>query len=140
LNESELFSYEKGDFTGAERTKRGMFELAHKGSLFFDEIRDLPMTMQAKLLRVLQEGEIQRLSAEKALKVDGRILAATKLSLAEQMKLGNFRSDLYYRINVIPITTPPLRKRKEYIPLLVEYFINYFDENIQEISVQFQNH
>ena len=138
LIESELFGYEKGAFTGADHTKRGLFELAHKGTLFLDEIGDLPMSMQPKLLRALQEGEIQRLGAEKVIKIDVRILAATNRSLDEEVKLGNFRSDLYYRINVFPITTPPLRKRKEDIPLLVEYFITNFNKkysrNITTIS------
>lgn len=138
LLESELFGYEKGAFTGADRLKKGMFELANEGTLFLDEIGDLPMSVQPKLLRALQEGEIQRLGSEKTLKIDVRILAATNRNLGDEVKAGNFRSDLFYRVNIFPITIPPLRKRKEDIPILIESFIATFNEkyskNIHQIS------
>ncbi|MGB5480191.1 MAG: sigma 54-interacting transcriptional regulator, partial [Eudoraea sp.] len=127
LMESELFGYEKGAFTGAEKRKKGMFELADRGTLFLDEIGDLPLSLQPKLLRALQDGEIQLLGAEKVRKVDVRIIAATNRSLEEEVEKGSFRSDLYYRINVFPITIPPLRQRKADIPLLVKSFVNSFN-------------
>ena len=126
LMESELFGFEKGAFTGADRLKLGMFELAHKGTIFLDEIGELPLAVQPKLLRALQEGEIQRLGAEKVIKVDVRVLAATNNNLQDEVEQGRFRSDLYYRINVFPITLPPLRKRKADIALLVEAFCDEF--------------
>jgi len=128
LIESELFGFEKGAFTGADRLKLGMFELAHTGTIFLDEIGELPLAVQPKLLRVLQEGEIQRLGAEKAIKIDVRILSATNNNLQDEVGAGRFRSDLYYRINVFPITVPPLRKRKTDIPLLVEAFCDEFNK------------
>ncbi|MGB5169885.1 MAG: sigma 54-interacting transcriptional regulator, partial [Eudoraea sp.] len=127
LMESELFGYEKGAFTGADKRKKGMFELADRGTLFLDEIGDLPISLQPKLLRALQDGEIQLLGAEKVRKVDVRIIAATNRSLEEEVEKGSFRSDLYYRINVFPITIPPLRQRKADIPLLVKAFVNSFN-------------
>ena len=127
LMESELFGYEKGAFTGADKRKKGMFELADRGTLFLDEIGDLPLSLQPKLLRALQDGEIQLLGAEKVKKVDVRIIAATNRSLEEEVEKGSFRSDLYYRINVFPITIPPLRQRKADIPLLVKAFVNSFN-------------
>lgn len=126
LIESELFGFEKGAFTGADRMKKGMFELAHNGTVFLDEIGELPLSVQPKLLRALQEGEIQRLGAEKVIKVNVRILAATNRNLQDEIEQGRFRSDLFYRINVFPITVPPLRKRKEDIPLLVHAFCDFF--------------
>ncbi len=126
LIESELFGFEKGAFTGADRLKKGMFELAHKGTIFLDEIGELPLSVQPKLLRALQEGEIQRLGAEKVIKLDVRILAATNRNLQDEVEQGRFRSDLYYRINVFPITIPPLRKRKPDIPLLMNAFCDEF--------------
>jgi transcriptional regulator with GAF, ATPase, and Fis domain len=138
LIESELFGFEKGAFTGADKLKRGMFELADKGTLFLDEFGELPFELQPKLLRVLQEGELQRLGAEKTIKINTRIIAATNLNLAQQVEKGRFRSDLYYRINVFPITIPPLRNRKTDIPLLVDAFIKLFNKKytrqVQEIS------
>ena len=138
LLESELFGFEKGAFTGADKLKRGMFELADGGTLFLDEIGDLPMSLQPKLLRALQEGEIKRLGAEKTMKVDIRLIAATNLSLQKQVEIGEFRSDLFYRLNVFPITIPPLRKRKSDIPRLINSFIKTFnekyDKQITEIS------
>ena len=138
LIESELFGYEKGAFTGAERMKKGMFEIADGGTLFLDEIGELSKIVQPKLLRALQEGEIHRLGSEKSIKVDVRIITATNLSLEDEVKAGNFRSDLYYRINVFPITIPPLRKRKQDIKLLVDFFCNQFSEkyskDIRQVS------
>jgi transcriptional regulator with PAS, ATPase and Fis domain len=138
LIESELFGFEKGAFTGADRMKKGMFELAHNGTLFLDELGELPLAVQPKLLRALQAGEIQRLGAEKVIKIDVRILAATNRNLKLEVDEGKFRSDLYYRINVFPITVPPLSKRKEDIPLLVQAFCDEFAQkytkDIKQIS------
>jgi chemotaxis protein methyltransferase CheR len=136
LMESELFGYEKGAFTGAEKRKKGMFELADKGTLFLDEIGDLPLSLQPKLLRALEDGEIQLLGAEVFKKVNVRIVAATNRSLEEEVEKGRFRSDLYYRINVFPITIPPLRQRKSDIPLLVKAFVNSFNSQYHKDVVQ----
>ncbi len=140
LLESELFGYEKGAFTGAMKLKRGRFELADQGTLFLDEIGELPPSLQAKLLRVLQSGEFERLGSEKTQKVDVRILAATNRVLSEEVKRGGFREDLFYRLNVFPITIPPLRKRREDIPELMEYFVQQFqekyDKRITSVSKQ----
>ncbi len=126
LLEAELFGYEKGAFTGAYTSKKGKFELAHEGTLFLDEIGDLPLTLQPKLLRVLQEKEFERLGGEEPIKIDIRIIAATNKPLELLMKEGRFREDLYYRLNVITLHIPPLRERPEDIPLLVEYFLHKF--------------
>ncbi|HWR62022.1 MAG TPA: sigma-54 dependent transcriptional regulator, partial [Clostridia bacterium] len=123
LLESELFGYEKGAFTGAATRKPGRFELAERGSIFLDEIGDMPLSVQAKLLRVLQEREFERLGGIKTIKVDVRIIAATNKNLASLVKQGTFREDLYYRLNVVPIEIPPLRERKEDVPTLVEHFL-----------------
>ncbi len=123
LLESELFGYRKGAFTGAEENRPGYFELAHQGTLFLDEVGDLPLNLQAKLLRVLQEKEIQRLGSTEAKAVDVRILAATNQNLEKMVKEKKFREDLFFRLNVIPIHLPPLRERKEDVPLLCEYFL-----------------
>ena len=123
LLESELFGYRKGAFTGAEENRPGYFELAHQGTLFLDEVGDLPLNLQAKLLRVLQEKEIQRLGSTEAKAVDVRILAATNQNLEKMVKEKRFREDLFFRLNVIPIHLPPLRERKEDVPLLCEYFL-----------------
>jgi len=123
LLESELFGYEKGAFTGAATKKPGRFELADGGSIFLDEIGDMPLSIQAKLLRVLQEREFERLGGIKTIKVDVRIIAATNKDLANLVKQGVFREDLYYRLNVVPIEIPPLRERKDDIPVLVEHFL-----------------
>ncbi|WML36062.1 sigma-54 dependent transcriptional regulator [Clostridium sp. OS1-26] len=123
LLESELFGYEKGAFTGATISKPGRFELADGGTIFLDEIGDITPLMQVKLLRVLQEKEFERLGGTKTIKVDVRIIAATNKDLSEMVKKEKFRQDLYYRLNVVPIKLPPLRERKEDIPLLAEYFL-----------------
>jgi len=123
LMESELFGYEKGAFTGAVTSKPGKFELADTGTVFLDEIGDVPAPVQVKLLRVLQERELERLGSNKTVRVDVRILAATNRDLRAALEEGAFREDLYYRLNVFPINIPPLRERKEDIPFLVEHFI-----------------
>jgi formate hydrogenlyase transcriptional activator len=126
LIESELFGYEKGAFTGALARKPGRFELADGGTLFLDEIGELAFDLQAKLLRVLQEGEFERLGATKTLRVDVRIVAATNRVLAQEVAAGRLRADLYYRLNVFPITVPPLRERKEDIAALAVHFTHHY--------------
>ena len=123
LLEAELFGYEKGAFTGAVKSKPGKFEIAHKGTLFLDEIGDMSLKLQAKLLRVLQERQVERLGGNTPIKIDTRIIAATNKNLEEEVKNGNFREDLYFRLNVIPLHLPPLRERKEDIPLLATFFL-----------------
>ena len=123
LIESELFGHEKGAFTGATARKIGRFELANGATIFLDEIGELPLELQAKLLRVIQEGEFERLGSSKTIKVDARIIAATNRNLKMAVEQGVFREDLWYRLNVFPITVPPLRDRKEDIPILVEHFV-----------------
>jgi transcriptional regulator with GAF, ATPase, and Fis domain len=130
LIESELFGHEKGAFTGAINRKIGRFELAHKGTIFLDEIGDLPIALQTRLLRVLQEREFERLGGEVTLKVDVRVIAATNRNLEEQVINGEFRQDLYYRLNVFPIESPPLRDRLEDIPDLVHHFINKYNKKL----------
>ncbi len=127
LMESELFGHEKGAFTGAVSRRIGRFELADGGTIFLDEIGDLPSDLQAKLLRVLQEGEFERVGGTETFKVDVRVIAATNRNLTNAMKEGGFRADLYYRLNVFPIRVPPLRERKEDIPPLVRHFAMKFD-------------
>lgn len=124
LLESELFGHEKGAFTGAIRTKMGRFELADEGTLFLDEIGDVPMSMQIKLLRVLQEQEFERVGGEGSIKVDVRIVSATNKNLEKEVAEGRFREDLYYRLHIIPMTLPALRDRRDDIPLLVAHFID----------------
>lgn len=128
LLESELFGHERGAFTGADRQHRGRFELADTGTLFLDEIGDLPHGTQAKLLRALQEKSFERLGGTRSLKVDVRVLAATHRDLEEMVRKGEFREDLYYRLNVVSIEIPPLRERREDIPHLVDHFIRQFAE------------
>ena len=130
LIESELFGHEKGAFTGAITSKAGKFELADKGTLFLDEIGEMPLELQAKLLRVLQEGELERLGSEQTKRVDVRIIAATNRELKKLSATGKFREDLYYRLNVFLILCPPLRKRKEDIPQLLLYFVKKFASEI----------
>ena len=128
LLESELFGHEEGSFTGATRQKKGRFELADGGTLFLDEVSAMPMSMQPKLLRVLQEYAFERVGGTKTLKVDARIIAATNSSLEEMVAAGQFREDLFYRLNVVPIKLPALRERRDDIPLLVCHFIGLFSE------------
>lgn len=129
LIESELFGYEKGAFTGANKNgKMGLFELADKGTLFLDEIGELPLSMQVKLLRAIQEREIERIGGTKPIPIDVRIIAATNRNLEEMMREGTFREDLYYRLMVFPIEIPPLRKRKDDIAALAELFLNQFNK------------
>ena len=123
LLESELFGHEKGSFTGAIRRKIGRFELAHGGTIFLDEIGEVSPPTQILLLRVLQDHRFERVGGEETLKVDVRVIAATNKNLTEEMKKGTFREDLYYRLNVIPIFVPPLRERKDDIPLLASHFL-----------------
>ncbi len=132
LIESELFGYEAGAFTGAVARKKGLFEAANEGTLFLDEIGDMPLTTQAKLLRALQEKEIMRLGGREPVKIDVRLIAATNKNLEEELKRGRFREDLFYRLRVITIEMPPLRERKEDIPLLVEYFIKKYLKEFQK--------
>lgn len=137
LLESELFGYEKGAFTGAEHTKKGRFEMAHRGTLFLDEIGDVSLKTQVNLLRVLQQKEVQRLGSEKMMEVDVRIISATNRDLAQAIREKRFREDLYYRLNVIHIEVPPLRERKEDIPLLIDAFIRKYclEMNREEVKV-----
>lgn len=124
LLESELFGHVKGSFTGALRDKKGRFELAHGGTLFLDEVVDLTKVVQAKLLRVLQEGTFERVGDEKTISSDVRIISAANRDLKREVERGNFRDDLYYRLNVVPIYMPPLRERKNDIPLLIDHFLD----------------
>jgi len=135
LLESELFGHEKGAFTGAIKRKKGRFELADSGTIFLDEIGDISPVMQVKLLRVLQEGEFERVGGEETIKVNLRVIAATNKDLQKLIMKNEFREDLFYRLNIIPINLPPLRERKEDIPTLVDFFLNKFAmKNKQEIK------
>jgi Nif-specific regulatory protein len=128
--ESELFGYRKGAFTGAEQDRAGLFEAADGGTLFLDEIGEMPVELQVKLLRALQEGEVRRLGDERPIKVDVRIIAATNRDLEQEVESGNFRNDLYYRLNVVPITLPPLRDRHEDVLPLAEHFVERFSKKM----------
>jgi two-component system nitrogen regulation response regulator NtrX len=126
LIESELFGHEKGSFTGATEKQVGKFEQADRGTIFLDEVGDMSQKTQAKVLRVLQEGEVERLGSARTIKVDVRVIAATNKNLEEEIEKGHFREDLYFRLAVIPISVPPLRERPEDVPLLVRHYIDYF--------------
>jgi two-component system nitrogen regulation response regulator NtrX len=126
LIESELFGHEKGSFTGAAEKQIGKFELAHKGTIFLDEIGDMSLRTQAKVLRVLQEGEVERIGSQKTIQVDVRVIAATNKKLEDVIERGEFREDLYFRLSVIPIRVPPLRERREDVAPLVEHFVQAF--------------
>ncbi len=132
LIESELFGYERGAFTGAVASKPGRFELANEGTLFLDEVADMPLEMQVKLLRVLQEHEFERVGGIHSMKVDVRIITASNKELQAEVKAGRFREDLFYRLNVVPIRLPALRERKEDIDLLVRYFVQQFNERLKK--------
>ncbi|MEN8199678.1 MAG: sigma-54 dependent transcriptional regulator [Thermodesulfobacteriota bacterium] len=135
LLESELFGHEKGAFTGADRQREGKFVQAAGGTLFLDEIGETSQAMQVKLLRVLQEQELQRVGGEETIRTDARIIAATNRDLEEEVRSGNFREDLYYRLNVVTVAVPPLRDRKGDVPLLVDHFVTKFSEkNRREVS------
>src|SRR5688572_5760987 len=137
LIESELFGHEKGSFTGATEKQIGKFELAHKGTIFLDEVGDMSLRTQAKVLRVLQEGEVERIGSQKTIQVDVRVIAATNKNLEEAIEKGDFREDLYFRLSVIPIRVPSLRERIEDIPALVEHFLAQFsaENNIRRKTV-----
>jgi formate hydrogenlyase transcriptional activator len=137
---SELFGHEKGAFTGAAQQRRGRFELAHSGTIFLDEIGEIPMDTQIALLRVLQERHIERVGGSRAIPVDVRVIAATNRNLSEAIAAGTFRSDLFYRLNVFPIVAPPLRKRREDIPILVEYFVKRFAETMAKRIRRIEKH
>ncbi len=137
LLESELFGYEKGAFTGAVASKPGLFELAEAGTFFLDEVGEMSVTLQVKLLRVLQERVLKRLGGVKDTAVDFRLIAATSKNLPEEIKMGRFREDFFYRLNVIPIVMPPLRKRTEDIPVFINHFLKFFTKK-NGISFQFR--
>jgi len=137
LIESELFGFEKGSFTGAIKTTRGKFEMADGGSILLDEISEMPLDLQSKLLRVIQEKELIRIGSETSTKIDVRIIATSNRNLAEEVKKGNFREDLFFRLNIVPINLPSLEKRKDDIPLLVESFLKKlsFDLGVQKKTI-----
>lgn len=143
LLESELFGYEKGAFTGARNFKKGLFEEANESTLFLDEIASAPLSIQAKLLRVLESGEIRKLGSTKSSKVNVRVITASNRNLSEEVKKGTFRDDLLYRLQVIEINIPPLRKRREDIPILVQHFLNHYriklNRDIKEIEPEAMN-
>ena len=144
LVESELFGHEKGAFTGAEKMRKGRFEMADGGTLFIDEVGDIPLTTQVKILRVLQEQQFERIGASESVNVDVRVIAATNRHLEDMVKNGLFRKDLYYRLNVVRVALPPLRERKTEIPLLVDLFVRKYAEmygrNIEGISKEAMDH
>lgn len=132
LLESEFFGYKKGAFTGADRDKKGLFEEADKGTIFLDEIGEMPLALQVKILRVLQESEIRAVGGAKTKKIDVRVIAATARNLEDEVREGKFRQDLFYRLNVFPVKLPPLRKRNEDIPLLCRHFIHKFSQALNK--------
>ncbi len=134
LFESELFGHEKGAFTGAISSKRGKFELSNKGTIFLDEIGEMPLHLQSKLLRAIQERKIEKVGSEKTISIDVRIISATNRDIKEMVKKGEFREDLYYRLNVISIELPPLRERREDIPIFIDYFLKEFSNSSISIS------
>jgi len=136
LIESELFGHEKGAFTGATARRQGKFELAHKGTLFLDEVGDMSMAAQAKVLRVLEEGTLSRVGGAVPITVDVRVIAATNRPLADEVAAGRFRDDLYYRLNVVPIRVPPLRERREDIPVLAAHFLDVFAMKMGKPAMQ----
>jgi two-component system response regulator HydG/two-component system response regulator AtoC len=138
LMESELFGYEKGAFTGAAERKIGLIEMSQGGTVFFDEIGDLDFALQKKLLRFLQEKEIRRLGSKEKISVDVRVVSATNRNIEEEVKSGNFRADLYYRLNVINIRMPPLRERKEDIPLIARHYLNHFCKKNKKAISEFE--
>jgi Nif-specific regulatory protein len=130
LLESELFGHKKGSFTGAHEDKKGLFEIADGGTLFLDEVTEMPLSLQSKLLRVLQEGEIRAIGATQEKRVNVRIVAATNRNLEKEVSEGRFREDLYYRLKVFPIRVPPLRERREDIPLLAKHFLERYQAEL----------
>ncbi len=132
LLESELFGYKKGAFTGADKNKKGLFQEAHWGTIFLDEIGELPLALQVKLLRVLQENEVRMIGDSKSTQIDVRVIAATSRNLEEDVKMGAFREDLYYRLNVLSIKIPPLRERAEDIPLLCDHFLERYSRSLKK--------
>ena len=140
LFESELFGHVKGSFTGAYETKHGRFEVANGGTIFFDEISNISLNLQANLLRVIQEREVTRIGSSKPIKVDVRILAATNGNLADAVRKGKFREDLFYRLSVVPIHIPPLRERKEDIPLLAEHFLQKYNKRAKKSINSISSH
>ncbi|SDU03719.1 sigma-54-dependent transcriptional regulator [Desulfobacula phenolica] len=139
LFESELFGFKKGAFTGAVKNKKGFLQQARNGTFFFDEITEIPVSIQAKLLRVLQENEFYSLGGNEKIKFEARIIAATNKNLFDEVSKGNFREDLYYRIHVIPITLPPLRERRDCIPILAHFFLNEFRQQMKKNVSQFSS-
>ena len=137
LLESELFGHEKGAFTGAYKTRAGKFEQADSGTLFLDEIGDMHLAMQAKILRVLQDREFTRVGGNKTLRVDVRVIAATNKNLLDEIEEGNFRADLYYRLNVVTLDVPPLRERREDILLIADFFLRKYSQEIRKTVTEF---
>ncbi|MFN3813727.1 MAG: sigma-54 interaction domain-containing protein [Aquificaceae bacterium] len=139
LLEAELFGYERGAFTGAYSSKKGKFELANGGTVFLDEIGDMPLSLQPKILRVIQEKEVEKLGSERSVKVDVRIISATNKGIQGLVQKGEFREDLYYRLSVLPIHIPPLRERKEDIPVLIEHFLGIFKQRYgKKVTIDFK--